>query len=65
MRAATLMIGRAMVLMAPGWIRTELGGANAPFGVEEAMPQIVDALTAKPDAAGLLYIDRHGETVPW
>ena len=28
--------GRAMVLMAPGWIRTEMGGANAPFGVEEA-----------------------------
>jgi len=56
---------RAMVLMAPGWIRTEMGGANAPFGVEEAMPQIVDVLIAKQGASGLHYLDRHGQSVPW
>lgn len=56
---------RAAVLMAPGWIRTELGGANAPFGVEEAMPQIVDVLVAQQDAPGLRYLDRFGKTVPW
>jgi NAD(P)-dependent dehydrogenase (short-subunit alcohol dehydrogenase family) len=57
--------GRAMVLMAPGWIRTEMGGANAPFGVEEAMPQIVDVLVAQRGSPGLRYLDRHGQTVPW
>jgi NAD(P)-dependent dehydrogenase (short-subunit alcohol dehydrogenase family) len=57
--------GRAMVLMAPGWIRTEMGGANAPFGVEEAMPQIVDTLIAQRGAPGLRYLDRMGKTVPW
>lgn len=57
--------GRAVVLMAPGWIRTEMGGANAPFGVEEAMPQIVDTLVAQQDTPGLRYLDRHGKTVPW
>ena len=57
--------GRAMVLMAPGWIRTDLGGASAPFGVEEAMPQIVDVLIAKQGAEGLHYVDRFGQTVPW
>jgi NAD(P)-dependent dehydrogenase (short-subunit alcohol dehydrogenase family) len=57
--------GRAMVLMAPGWIRTEMGGANAPFGVEEAMPQIVDVLIAQRNSPGLRYLDRHGQTVPW
>ena len=57
--------GRAMVLMAPGWIRTEMGGANAPFGVEDAMPQIVDILIAQRGAPGLRYLDRHGQTVPW
>ena len=56
---------RAVVLMAPGWIRTELGGANAPFGVEEAMPQIVDVLIAQRGLPGLRYLDRHGKTVPW
>ena len=57
--------GRAMILMAPGWIRTELGGPDAPFGVEEAMPQIVDVLIAQQGAAGLRYVDRNGRTVPW
>ncbi len=57
--------GRAIVLMAPGWIRTEMGGANAPFGVEDAMPQIVDVLIAQRGSHGLRYLDRHGQTVPW
>jgi len=57
--------GRAMVLMAPGWIRTELGGPGAPFGVEEAMPQIADTLIAQLDTPGLRYLDRFGKTVPW
>lgn len=57
--------GQALVLMAPGWIRTEMGGSNAPFGVEDAMPQIVDVLIAQQGAPGLRYLDRNGRTVPW
>ncbi len=57
--------GQALILMAPGWIRTELGGMNAPFSVEDAMPQIVDVLIAQQDIPGLRYIDRNGQTVPW
>ena len=57
--------GQALILMAPGWIRTELGGSHAPVGVEEAMPQIVDVLIAQQGAAGLRYLDRNGGTVPW
>jgi NAD(P)-dependent dehydrogenase (short-subunit alcohol dehydrogenase family) len=57
--------GRAKVLMAPGWIRTDMGGVGAPFGVEEAMPQVVDVLIAQQGAPGLRYLDRFGRTVPW
>ena len=56
---------RAMVLMAPGWIRTELGGPDAPFGIEDAVPQLVDTLVAQQGTPGLRFIDRHGEAVPW
>ncbi|THD55996.1 SDR family NAD(P)-dependent oxidoreductase [Phenylobacterium sp.] len=55
----------ALVLMAPGWIRTDMGGSNAPFSVEDAMPEIVDALIAQDGAAGLHFLDRNGRTVPW
>jgi NAD(P)-dependent dehydrogenase (short-subunit alcohol dehydrogenase family) len=56
---------RALVLMAPGWIRTELGGANAPFTVEESVPKIVDVLLSQQGNPGLQYLDREGRTVPW
>lgn len=56
---------RAMVLMAPGWVRTELGGPHAPFSIEETIPQLVDTLLAQQGMPGLRFIDRHGEIVPW
>ena len=56
---------RALVLMAPGWIRTALGGPDAPFSVEEAVPKIVDVLLAQQGKPGLKYLDREARTVPW
>lgn len=56
---------RALVLIAPGWIKTELGGADAPLTVEEAIPQVVDTLLAKQGKPGLEYLDRMGKAVPW
>ncbi|MBW8812135.1 MAG: SDR family oxidoreductase [Caulobacterales bacterium] len=56
---------RAMVLMAPGWIRTELGGPGAPVGVEEAVPQIVDVLLDQRGIPGLRFLDRQGRTALW
>lgn len=56
---------RALVLMAPGWIRTDLGGPNAPFGVEESIPRVIDVLIARQGKPGLDYLDRDGNTVSW
>ena len=56
---------RALVLMAPGGIRTALGGPDAPFGVEDAVPKVVDVLIAQRGKPGLRFLDRDGRTVPW
>jgi NAD(P)-dependent dehydrogenase (short-subunit alcohol dehydrogenase family) len=56
---------RAMVLMAPGWIRTALGGSDAPFSMEENVPSLVRVLLAKQGTSGLQYVDYLGRTVPW
>lgn len=57
--------GRPFVLIAPGWIQTELGGPGAPFTIQETIPKIVDVLLSRLGRAGLEYLDRNGETVPW
>jgi NAD(P)-dependent dehydrogenase (short-subunit alcohol dehydrogenase family) len=56
---------RALVLMAPGWIRTALGGPDAPFGLEESVPKLVDVLLSQCGKPGLRYVDREGRSVPW
>ncbi|EIL87666.1 Short-chain dehydrogenase/reductase SDR [Rhodanobacter fulvus Jip2] len=56
---------RALLLMAPGWIRTDLGGPDARFSMEETVPDIVDVIIGKQGKPGLEYLDRFGEVVTW
>ena len=56
---------RAMVLMAPGWVRTELGGPDARLNIEDSVPSLVNVLMGVQGKAGLQYLDYLGRTVPW
>jgi len=56
---------RAMAVIEPGWVRTDLGGPHAPLGVEDSIPKVVDVLTAIQGKPGLQYLDYQGHTVPW
>jgi NAD(P)-dependent dehydrogenase (short-subunit alcohol dehydrogenase family) len=56
---------RPLVAMAPGWIRTGLGGEGAPYTIEENVPKVVDVLLSRRGVPGLAYLDFQGATVPW
>lgn len=56
---------RALLLLAPGWIRTGLGGPQAPFTMEETIPGIANVVIRQRGKPGLQYLDREGKTVPW
>jgi len=56
---------RSTLLMAPGWIRTDLGGDLAPYTVEESAPMLTDLLLSSRGMPGLRYLDRFGKHVPW
>jgi NAD(P)-dependent dehydrogenase (short-subunit alcohol dehydrogenase family) len=55
---------RAMVLMAPGWVRTELGGPDARLSIEASVPNLVNVRLQKQGSPGLEYLDYLGRTVP-
>jgi NAD(P)-dependent dehydrogenase (short-subunit alcohol dehydrogenase family) len=56
---------RPMALIAPGWVRTEMGGPGAPLAIEDSVPNVVSTLLAVQGKPGLQYLDYLGRTVPW
>ncbi|WP_312598158.1 SDR family NAD(P)-dependent oxidoreductase [Brevundimonas sp.] len=56
---------RALLLLAPGWIKTDLGGSDAPYTIEDSIPKLVEVILAQRGRPGLRYLDRDGQPVPW
>lgn len=56
---------RALLLMAPGWVRTEMGGPDASLEIDESIPPLIDAVDAQRGVPGLQFLDRNGDSVPW
>jgi len=56
---------RAKLVVAPGWIQTEMGGADATFTIEDCIPMVADMLVKNHGTPGLRFIDRFGTTLPW
>jgi NAD(P)-dependent dehydrogenase (short-subunit alcohol dehydrogenase family) len=56
---------RTLLLLAPGWVKTGVGGPNARFTVEETIPSLVTTVDAQRGRPGLQYLDYLGTTVAW
>jgi NAD(P)-dependent dehydrogenase (short-subunit alcohol dehydrogenase family) len=56
---------RTLLLMAPGWVKTELGGPNARLTISESIPSLVATVDAQRGRAGLQFLDYLGQTVAW
>ena len=57
--------GKSFVVIAPGWVRTDMGGPNATLSIEESIPRVADVLTAHLGKPGVRFLNYLGETLPW
>jgi NAD(P)-dependent dehydrogenase (short-subunit alcohol dehydrogenase family) len=48
----------------PGWVRTAMGGAEAPLGIGESVSGLADVIEA-PRAAKHQFLDYQGAELPW
>src|SRR5438093_2858279 len=64
--AAALDRRRITVLaVAPGWVRTDMGGPSAPLSVEESVSGIADVLEARAGSLRHGFVDYRGREVAW
>lgn len=56
---------KTLLLMAPGWVRTDMGGPEARLGIGESIPHLLNTIAAHKGRAGLHYLDYLGRVVPW
>jgi NAD(P)-dependent dehydrogenase (short-subunit alcohol dehydrogenase family) len=56
---------RSLLLLAPGWVRTDMGGPHGRLSIDESIPNLVNVIEAQRGTPGLQYLDYRGQTVPW
>ena len=56
---------RTLLLISPGWVRTDLAGPSAALSIDESIPRVVDVIGKHDGAGGLHFLDYLNRTVPW
>ncbi len=57
--------GVAVIALHPGWVRTDMGGADAPLEATDSAAGIIKAMDALTLEGTGRFIDYRGEEIPW
>ncbi len=59
--------GRRVTVLAihPGWVRTDMGGAAAPVGIEESVHGVVDVVEVRAGTLRHGFVDYRGVELAW
>tara|TARA_R100000935_G_scaffold26500_1_gene46445 strand:+ start:721 stop:1401 length:681 start_codon:yes stop_codon:yes gene_type:complete len=57
--------GLTVLSMHPGWVKTDMGGEQAPLDVETSARGMVEQVTKALGSGGHRYLDYQGNPLPW
>jgi NAD(P)-dependent dehydrogenase (short-subunit alcohol dehydrogenase family) len=57
--------GMVAVALHPGWVRTRMGGRNAPLGPAESIKAMRRTIAALTPADNGMFLDNQGRKLPW
>lgn len=54
-----------LLALHPGWVRTDMGGAEAPLSVEESVQGLMRVIEHASGRSGCAFLDHQGQILPW
>jgi len=57
--------GHPVLAIAPGWVRTDMGGPSATFDVETSCRNVANAIKKHAATPGHRYVNYDGSELPW
>lgn len=56
---------RTYLLMSPGWVRTDMGGGDAPLDVTTSVRGIADTVAQRQGTGGLHFVNYRNQPIGW
>jgi NAD(P)-dependent dehydrogenase (short-subunit alcohol dehydrogenase family) len=57
--------GRTLLIMHPGWVKTDMGGDDAPVDLTTSVEGLYNTLQKWSGSGGEAYVDYEGNVLPW
>lgn len=64
-RAAEATDDRTYLCLSPGWVKTDMGGADAPLDIIESVRGLIAAISEHRKTGGVHFVNYLGEAVAW
>jgi NAD(P)-dependent dehydrogenase (short-subunit alcohol dehydrogenase family) len=56
---------RSILALMPGWVKTDMGGQDAPVEVKDSTSGLADTIAKHAGQPGLVFVDYQANVIPW